>query len=155
MMKRTCLWCGGNYYEGFECKMCEENQQDLIDDFNRERWGDDYPDFASQDISDPLASLWELIDERLDEETLTLEELLDEDIVHEPDHYSRWDIEPIEVIMRNGFEFWRGNIVKYASRAGYKIYDGKDQQQSEITDLQKVIRYAEMRINQINGEEKL
>lgn len=86
---------------------------------------------------------------------LTMDELFDEDIVHEPDHYSRWPIEPITFIMRNGFEFWRGNIIKYASRAGYKIYDGKDQEQSEITDLQKVIRYAEMRINQINGETKL
>lgn len=85
---------------------------------------------------------------------LTMDELF-EDIVHEPDHYSRWPIEPITFIMRNGFEFWRGNIIKYASRAGYKIYDGKDQEQSEITDLQKVIRYAEMRINQINGETKL
>ena len=57
--------------------------------------------------------------------------------------------------MRNGFEFWRGNIVKYASRAGYKIYDGMDQEDSEIKDLEKVIRYCEMRINQINGETEL
>ena len=42
------------------------------------------------------------------------------DIVNEPKHYARWAIEPITYIMRNGFEFWRGNIVKYASRAGYK-----------------------------------
>ena len=138
-MKKTCLWCGGNFYEGFECKLCEENKQDLIDDFNRERLEDDYPDFMDQTISDIAHVV----------------ESLGDDIVYEPDHYSRWDIEPIEVIMRNGFEFWRGNIVKYASRAGYKIYDGKDQKQSEITDLQKVIRYAEMRINQINGETKL
>ena len=134
-MKKTCLWCGGNFYEGFECKMCEENKQDLIEDFNRERWEEDYPDLADFD-------------------TLSSEELF-EDIIHEPDHYSRWPIEPITFIMRNGFEFWRGNIIKYASRAGYKQYDGKDTDQSEITDLQKVIRYAEMRINQINGEEKL
>src|SRR6056300_28588 len=77
------------------------------------------------------------------------------DIVNEPKHYARWKIEPITYIMRNGFEFWRGNIVKYASRAGYKVYDGKSQEDSEITDLKKVIRYAEMRINQINGETKL
>jgi hypothetical protein len=78
-----------------------------------------------------------------------------EDIVHEPTHYARWKIEPITYIMRNGFEFWRGNIVKYASRAGYKMYEGKTQVESEILDLEKVIRYSQMRINQLNGEEKL
>ena len=78
-----------------------------------------------------------------------------EDIVDKPQHYTRWKIEPITFIMRNGFEFWRGNIIKYASRAGYKIYDGMDQEDSEIKDLEKVIRYCEMRINQINGETEL
>ncbi len=77
------------------------------------------------------------------------------DIVNEPKHYARWVIEPITYTMRNGFEFWRGNIVKYASRAGYKMYEGKTQVESEIIDLEKVIRYSQMRINQLNGEEKL
>jgi hypothetical protein len=74
------------------------------------------------------------------------------DIVNQPKHYLRWSIEPITYIMRNGFEFWRGNIVKYASRAGYKMYEGKTQIESEIIDLEKVIRCANMRINQLNGE---
>ena len=78
-----------------------------------------------------------------------------DEIVHEPNHYARWKIEPITYIMRNGFEFWRGNIVKYASRAGYKMYEGKTPVESEIIDLEKVIRYANMRINLLNGEEKL
>lgn len=77
------------------------------------------------------------------------------DIVNEPKHYARWKIEPITYIMRNGFEFWRGNLIKYSSRAGYKMYEGMDAIQSEVTDLEKVIRYAQMRINQLNGEEKL
>ena len=77
------------------------------------------------------------------------------DIVNEPKHYARWAIEPITYIMRNGFEFWRGNIVKYASRAGYKMYEGKTQVESEIIDLKKVQRYCQMRINQLNGEDKL
>ena len=77
------------------------------------------------------------------------------DIVNEPKHYARWKIEPITYIMRNGFEFWRGNIIKYVSRAGYKLYEGMDEVQSEITDLEKVIRYAQMRINQLEGKEKL
>jgi hypothetical protein len=78
-----------------------------------------------------------------------------EDIVKEPEHYARWSIEPITYIMRNGFEFWRGNIIKYASRAGFKMYEGKTQVESEIIDLEKVIRYSEMRINLLNGKEKL
>ena len=77
------------------------------------------------------------------------------DIVNEPSHYSRWSIEPITYIMRNGFEFWRGNIIKYASRAGFKMYDDKTTIESEIIDLEKVQRYCQMRINQLNGEEKL
>lgn len=80
---------------------------------------------------------------------------MNDEIIKEPAHYTRWHIEPITFIMRNGFEFWRGNIVKYASRAGFKSYPNMDEVESEIADLQKVIRYAEMRINQLNGETKL
>ena len=87
------------------------------------------------------------------EETVLAEHTAD--IVNEPKHYARWVIEPITYIMRNSFEFWRGNIVKYASRAGYKLYEGMDQVQSEITDLEKVIRYSQMRINQLEGKDKL
>lgn len=78
-----------------------------------------------------------------------------EDIVKEPSHYARWRIEPITYIMMNGFEFWRGNLIKYSSRAGFKIYKNKTSVESEIIDLEKVIRYAEMRINQLNGKAKL
>lgn len=79
----------------------------------------------------------------------------DGDVVHDPSHYSRWKIEPITYIMRNGFEFWRGNIIKYASRAGFKMYEGKTEVESEIVDLEKVKRYCQMRINQLKGETKL
>lgn len=78
-----------------------------------------------------------------------------DDVVVRPDHYTRYAIEPIEFIMRNDLPFHVGNIVKYASRAGFKIYDGLDAKASEITDLRKVIRYAEMRINQLEGRETL
>jgi len=94
----------------------------------------------------------------LEEEENFKEKVMSEhtaDIVNEPEHYARWEIEPITYIMLNDFEFWRGNIVKYASRAGFKLYDGKTKDASEIVDLEKVIRYAEMRINQLNGEDKL
>lgn len=77
------------------------------------------------------------------------------DLVEKPSHYARYVIEPITFIMRNGIEFWRGNIVKYAARAGHKLYDGQTAKESEVTDLKKVIRYAEMRINQLEGKTEL
>lgn len=77
------------------------------------------------------------------------------DIVNRPSHYCHYAIEPIEFIMRNGIDFPTGNIIKYAVRAGYKNYSGQTSQESAITDLKKVIRYAEMRINLIEGKEEL
>ena len=73
----------------------------------------------------------------------------EEDKINTPSHYARWAIEPATFILANDFEFWRGNIIKYASRAGFKNYDGLDAKDSEIMDLRKVIRYAEMRIEQL------
>ena len=61
--------------------------------------------------------------------------MVDNEVVSNPDHYSRWKIEPITFVMMNSFEFWRGNIIKYASRAGYKKY--------------------EMRINELKGKDVL
>ena len=77
------------------------------------------------------------------------------DIVNEPEHYARWEIEPIEFIMRNNFEMWRGNCTKYIARAGFKLYEGKSQVESEIIDIKKNIRYSQMRINQLEGKDKL
>ena len=77
------------------------------------------------------------------------------DIVNEPAHYARWEIEPIEFIMRNNFEMWRGNCTKYITRAGFKLYEGKSQVESEIIDIKKNIRYSQMRINQLEGKDKL
>lgn len=77
------------------------------------------------------------------------------DLIHKPAHYARWKIEPITFIMRNGMEFWRASIIKYASRAGFKRYEGMDETQSEIVDLHKVMRYCEMRINHLEGKEEL
>ena len=85
----------------------------------------------------------------------TMAKKKNEEIVREPQHYSRWVIEPIEFIMRNKFEFWRGNIIKYVVRAGFKSYEGKDSTESEIIDLEKVIRYSEMRINHLKGKDEL
>ena len=75
-------------------------------------------------------------------------------VVH-PNHYCAFVVEPITFIMRNAFPFWKGNVIKYASRAGLKRYDGMDAVQSEITDLRKAMRYCEMRINELEGKDKL
>ena len=77
------------------------------------------------------------------------------DSVHRPEHYTRWKIEPVTFLMRNDCEFWRANIVKYAMRAGYKIQPDLTKRESEIDDLEKAIRYCEMRINFLNGEQEL
>jgi hypothetical protein len=107
---------------------------------------------------DPEAAIRDLFDGLEDDLGMAekpVEEPAKEDLVVKPAHYTKWAIEPITYIMRNGFEFWRGNIVKYASRAGSKMYAGMDEVESEVTDLKKVIRYAEMRINQLEGEVEL
>ncbi len=79
----------------------------------------------------------------------------EDDKIVRPSHYTQWAIQPLTYIQRNKMEFWRGNIIKYASRAGAKVYDGMDLNESEITDLEKVRRYAEIRINEIKGEMEL
>jgi len=60
-----------------------------------------------------------------------------EEVVVRPSHYARYLIEPVTFIMRNGFEFWRGNIVKYASRAGHKLYPGKDEVESRSSTFRR------------------
>lgn len=75
------------------------------------------------------------------------------DEIKEPTHYARWAIEPIDMIMQNGLEFWRGNILKYVMRAGYKQGSYKTSREAEIADLNKAARYIEMRINQLQGKD--
>jgi hypothetical protein len=82
-------------------------------------------------------------------------EPVDGDIVNKPSHYTRYAIEPVTFIMRNDLPFHTGNICKYAVRAGFKLYPDQTAVESEITDLKKVIRYAEMRINLLEGEMEL
>jgi hypothetical protein len=77
------------------------------------------------------------------------------EVIVRPEHYTRFKVEPITFIMGNNLGFAVGNIVKYAVRAGSKLYSGKTAVESEILDLEKVRRYAEMRINQLQGKETL
>ena len=75
------------------------------------------------------------------------------DNIKEPKHYTGFNIEPINFIMLNNFSGWVANVIKYACRAGRKKYDGLDLQQSEIEDCKKIIRYAQMRINMLEGRD--
>ena len=77
----------------------------------------------------------------------------EENLITKPKHYEVFNIEPVSFIMKNDLSFWKGNIIKYVMRAGLKTYDNQDKVQSEITDLQKAVRYCEMRINQLEGKE--
>lgn len=52
-----------------------------------------------------------------------------------PNNHYKTKIEPLEYIIENGFDFVRGNIIKYASRAGKKKGE-------EINDIKKIIDYA-------------
>jgi hypothetical protein len=70
-------------------------------------------------------------------------------IVDTPSHYTRFSIQPIEFITENELPWHTGNIVKYSLRAGFKIYEGMTPMQSEIVDLQKVIRNAQIRIDHV------
>lgn len=65
------------------------------------------------------------------------------DAVVNPPHYTKWQIEPINFIMRNNMPFWMGNVVKYCMRADDK---------NGVEDLRKAIRYIEFRIRQLEGE---
>ena len=67
------------------------------------------------------------------------------DQVVKPNHYERWTIEPVTFVMTNDMEFWRGNVIKYVARAGFK--------DDEIQDLEKAKRYIDMRINQLEGKQ--
>lgn len=73
-------------------------------------------------------------------------------IINNPDHYSCYVVEPAEYIMVNDMEFWRGSIIKYASRAGKKEYPNLDAKESERLDLLKAMRFCEMRLNVLNDE---
>lgn len=71
--------------------------------------------------------------------------------VIQPDHYTRYPIEPVEFSMVNELPFWLGNVVKYTTRAGHKLYPNKNAVESALLDLGKAKRYIEMHINQLNG----
>lgn len=60
-------------------------------------------------------------------------------------HYKNMKIQPVEFIMANDLNFLEGNVVKYICR--YK-------QKGGVEDLNKVIHYARLLIEQIEKEKK-
>ena len=86
-----------------------------------------------------------------DEAGYALKEL-DDVVVTSPGHYTRLNFQPIDFLMRNNFSYWRGAIIKYACRAGFKLAPGKTKVQSELDDLSKIIEYAEFRKRQLLGQ---
>lgn len=65
--------------------------------------------------------------------------------IDRPKHYARFPIEPVTFIMMNDLPFWAANVVKYACRAPFKHAE-------EDADLDKIIRYAQMRKEQLKRE---
>lgn len=53
-----------------------------------------------------------------------------------PSYYSRFKIEPIDFITKNGLSFGQGNVVKYVCRYKYKYENSKA---GRIMDLKKAI----------------
>ena len=59
------------------------------------------------------------------------------------EHYKKLPIQPIEYIMANNLGYCEANIVKYITR--YKQKNGKE-------DIKKVIHYAEILLESLEGE---
>ena len=61
-------------------------------------------------------------------------------------HYQNGGIEPIDYINSHNFNFNRGCVIKYVSRAGLKG--------SEIEDLKKAIDYLNFEIERLENVQK-
>jgi hypothetical protein len=58
----------------------------------------------------------------------------------DPQHYTRWPVEPLAFCMANDLPFWLGNVIKYCMR-----YDAKD----GLKDLYKAKRYLQEKIREL------
>ena len=59
------------------------------------------------------------------------------DNIKEPQHYSRWKIQPVQFIVENEIPYAEGNVIKYVSRYNLKNTDPKLQ----LQDLEKAQWY--------------
>jgi len=60
-------------------------------------------------------------------------------------HYKSFHIQPYEFISKNNLSFFQGNVVKYVCR-----YLSKN----KIEDLQKIIHYCELEIEEMRIDKK-
>jgi hypothetical protein len=60
-------------------------------------------------------------------------------------HYKQFKIQPYTFTRTNNLNFFQGNVIKYVCR--YKEKNG-------IQDLEKIIHYCELEIQQMREEEK-
>lgn len=61
-----------------------------------------------------------------------------------PEHYSRFEIEPIEFIVKNKLDYPTGNVIKYVCRHDHK---------NGLEDLLKAKRYIDIMIEEHYGSE--
>jgi hypothetical protein len=67
-----------------------------------------------------------------------------------PSHYKSGDgIQVIDVIEIFNLNFSRGNVIKYALRAGKKDEQGYEDIEKEIEDLKKCVWYAQREIERL------
>lgn len=151
-MEKTCLWCNGNFYEGFECRLCtdnlieEDNEETLamstdknkdprleragVSDYNKPKHTPDHPTKSHVVVAkegDKIKTV------RFGEQNPKTEE----DVVNKPKHYNQYGVECIDAIKAatgEHFEgYLQGNIIKYVWRYRYK---------NDVEDLQKAQVYA-------------
>lgn len=84
---------------------------------------------------------------------MSLENRDDPDQIVEPEHYTRFVVEPVNFILKNHLSFWQGSVIKYIMRCGHKVNQGETATEAELRDLGKAARYIEMRINHLRGKE--
>lgn len=65
---------------------------------------------------------------------------------YNPDHYSGYDIEPLDFIRENNIDFLRGNVIKYLARHEYK---------NKLEDIQKAYVYFMQHVAFCYGKEEV
>lgn len=65
------------------------------------------------------------------------------DMVHRPNHYTRFPLEPTHFAMEYGLNWCEGNTLKYICRFPFK---------NGIEDIRKAMRYVEMFIKFLDGD---
>ena len=75
-----------------------------------------------------------------------MNDVVKNDVVNHPSHYTDGNIEVIEYIEDKQLGFCLGNAIKYISRAGKKNKD------KEIEDLEKAVWYINRRIKELKDK---